>query len=68
MLGFIRVGFCFSTQTPDWFRKESLKKKKKTETKGKKKKKKKKRKLGVEARKITGSQTEEDLECQSKHL
>ena len=23
MLGFIRVGFCFSTQTPDWFRRES---------------------------------------------
>ena len=45
MLGFIRVGFCFSTQTPDWFRKESLKKKK-NRNKRKKKKKKKEEKAG----------------------
>ena len=44
------------------------KKRKQKEKKNKKHKTKQKRKLGVEARKITGSQTEEDLECQSKHL
>ena len=44
------------------------KKKRKQKEKRKKQKQKQRRKLGDEARRITGSQTEEHLECQSEHL